>query len=135
MSHLTRLNQIVASLAKPLARASDTLLDLRTWAVAGEQAGSCVAAYFQLLDEAPRESKVLQDLTSLRDWLEKNLTISVFDSRHSILLERLPFSLFGYSDLEGFCHKTMQELWKDRCHSGAGIQLQFTFTQSFANAA
>ncbi|NJR42293.1 MAG: hypothetical protein HC767_06170 [Akkermansiaceae bacterium] len=127
MSHLTRLDQIVASLAKPLTSASDTLLDLRTWAASGEQAGSCVAAYFQLLDEAPREPQVLQDLSNLCQWLDENLSILVFDGTYSALLEDMPFSLLGYSDLETFCHQAIQKLWKDRCYSGTKIGMRFTF--------
>ncbi|NJM37946.1 MAG: hypothetical protein HC845_08890 [Akkermansiaceae bacterium] len=51
------------------------------------------------------------------------------------LLEDMPFSLLGYSDLETFCHQAIQKLWKDRCYSGTKIGMRFTFTHSLANAA
>ncbi len=135
MSHDTELDRILASLARPLERLSDTLLDLRQWAFSPSHAGSCVKAYFDLVSEAPAVAEVARSLGALRIWLEARLSIRVFDSRRAVCLETLPLALAGETDLEEFCHSAMRRLREDRCHSAPLLRLEFGFSQDFVAAA
>lgn len=135
MSHDTELDRILASLAKPLGRLSDTLLDFRLWALNPLRAGSCVKAYFDLVAEAPAVEEVSRSLAALRNWLEARLNIRVFDSNRTVCLETLPLALAGETDLEEFCHTAMQRLREDRCHTEPHLRLEFGFSRDFAAAA
>jgi len=131
MSHLTELDEIIASLAKQLASVADTLLDLRSWARDPSRAGSCVKAYFVVLDAVPETKEV----TALRSWLERYLSICVFDGAQKRFLEKLPLELEGATDLENFCQSAMQRLHEDRCHGGLEIRLKFDFSSNLMEAA
>lgn len=135
MSHDTELDRILASLAKPMNRLSDTLLDLRQWALSPSRAGSCVKAYFDLMGEAPDAEEAARPLTALRKWLEARMNIRVFDSSRAVCLETLPLALAGETDLEEFCHTAMQRLREDRCHAAPHLRLEFGFSQGSAAAA
>ena len=135
MSHDTELDRILASLAKPFGRLSDTLLDLRQWAHCPARAGSCVKAYFDLVGEAPITEEVVRPLAALRNWLETRLDILVFDGSRSVCLEKLPLALEGETDLAGFCHSAMQRLRDDRCHTLPHVRLEFGFSRNFLAAA
>jgi hypothetical protein len=135
MSHDTELDHILASLAKPLGRLSDTLLDLRQWAHSPARAGSCVKAYFELVGEAPPSREVTQSLAALRNWLEARLNILVIDGARGVPLESLPLALAGETDLAEFCHAAMQRMRDDRCHVAPHLRLEFGFARDFAEAA
>ncbi|MES2922207.1 MAG: hypothetical protein V4819_11710 [Verrucomicrobiota bacterium] len=135
MSHDTELDRILASLAKPLGRLSDTLLDLREWALSPCRAGSCVKAYFDLVGEAPDAEEVARSLTALRKWLEARLNILVFDGNRAVCLETLPLALADETDLGEFCHGAMQRLREDRCHEVPHLRLEFGFSRNFGAAA
>lgn len=135
MSHDTELDSILASLAKPLDRLSDTLLDFRLWALNPLRAGSCVKAYFDLVAEAPAVEDVSRSLAALRTWLEVRMNIRVFDSSRSVCLDTLPLALAGETDLEEFCHTAMRRLRQDRCHTDPHLRLEFGFSRDFAAAA
>jgi len=135
MSHDTELDRILASLAKPLSRLSDTLLDLRQWAFSPSRAGACVKAYFDLVGEAPATGEVTHALAALRGWLEQRLSILVFDGARSIYLERLPLTLAGETNLGEFCHGAMKRLRDDRCHQAPHLRLEFGFSRDFDIAA
>jgi hypothetical protein len=128
MSHDTELDRILSTLAKPLGRLSDTLLDLRMWAHSPNRAGSCIKAYFDLLGEAPETAEVARSLTALRNWLESKLNILVFDSARSVCLDTLPLALSDETDLEQYCHGAMQRLRDDRCHEVPHLRLEFSFS-------
>jgi len=124
MSYLVELDEIIASLANQLARISDTLLDLRDWARQPSRAGSCVKAYFAVLDEVPETIEV----TALRKWMERHLSIYVYDGPQKIFLEKLPLKLDGATDLEGFCQSAMQRMHEDRCHGTSQIRMEFNYS-------
>jgi hypothetical protein len=135
MSHDAELDNILASLAKPLGGLSDTLLDLRQWAHSPTRAGSCIKAYFELLGEAPQTQEVTESLTALRNWLETRLNILVFDSNRTVCLDTLPLSLSDETDLEQYCHGAMQRLRDDRCHDAPQLRLEFSFARNSQLAA
>jgi hypothetical protein len=135
MAHNTELDPILASLAKPLGRLSDTLLDLRQWARSPSCAGSCVKAYFDLVGEAPDAEEAARPLAALRVWLESRLNIRVIDANRADCLETLPLTLAGETDLEQFCLTAMQRLREDRCHGVPHLRLEFGFSQNFNIAA
>jgi hypothetical protein len=135
MSHDTELDSILATLAKPLSRLSDTLLDLRQWAHSPTRAGSCIKAYFELLGEAPQTEEVARPLTALRNWLENRLNILVFDSNRTVCLDTLPLALSDETDLEQYCHGAMQRLRDDRCLDAPQLRLEFSFARNSQVAA
>ena len=135
MSHDAELDPILASLAKPLARLSDTLLDLRQWAHSPTCAGSCMKAYFELLGEAPETAEVAIPLAALRNWLENRLNILVFDSTRAVCLDTLPLALSDETDLEQYCQSAMQRLRDDRCHDAPLLRLEFSFSRNTGVAA
>lgn len=135
MSHDPELDPILASLAKPFGRFSDTLLDLREWAHCPTRAGSCIKAYFELVAEAPLTNEVTRPLAALRNWLESRLNILVFDGTRTICLEKLPLALAGETDLGQFCHSAMQRLRDDRCLPLSQVRLEFGFLRNSAAAA
>ena len=135
MSPDAELDHILSSLAKPMARLSDTLLDLRQWAGSPSRAGSCVKAYFELVEHAQDAAETTRLLASLRKWLEARLSILVFNGSRTVCLETLPLALAGETDLAEFCHGTMQRLREDRCHPGTQIRVEFGFSQNFPTAA
>lgn len=135
MSHDTELDRILASLAKPLGRLSDTLLDLRQWAHSPTHAGSCIKAYFDLVGEAPETGEVTRSLAALRNWLEARLNILVFDASRTVCLEKLPLALADETDLAKFCHSAMQRLRDDRCHEVPHLRLEFGFARHSEAAA
>ena len=135
MSYDFELDFILSSLAAPLPRLANTLLDLRQWAFCPSRAGSCVKAYFELVGEAPRSNEVKQSLAALRNWLESRLNIRVLDGSRAVCLETLPLALAGETDLEKFCHTAMQRLREDRVHGVPNLRLEFGFSQDLASAA
>ena len=135
MPHDTELDRILAALAKPLGRLSDTLLDLRQLAFNPCCAGACVKAYFDLVGEAPDGEEAARPLSALRKWLEARLSIRVIDSHRAVCLETMPLALAGETDLGKFCHTAMQRVREDRCHAGPHLRLEFGFSQDLCAAA
>lgn len=135
MLHDTELDCILASLAKPFGRFSDTLLDLRQWAHSPAHAGSCIKAYFDLVSEGPAAEDVTRPLAALKNWLEARLSILVFDGSRTVCLEKLPLALADETDLATFCHTAMQRLREDRCHTAPHLRLEFSFARNSEIAA
>ncbi len=129
------LDTILASLASPLGPVADTLLDLRQWAHSSAGAGSCIRAYFELLSESPATKEVSQSLAALRCWLERRLSILVFDDNRSVCLDALPLVLSGETNLEQYCYAAMRSLRDDRCHSASQLRLEFRFNKNSSIAA
>lgn len=123
----SELDRILAALALPLDRQSNTLLDLRAWAAAPASAGSCVKAYFELVGAAPESGAADLPLADLRRWLEARLNILVFDGEQAVCLEKLPLALDGETDLGEFCHSAMRRLRDDRCLTVPRVRLEFGF--------
>lgn len=132
MSHDTELDRILAALAMPLQRHSDTLLDLRQWAVTPARAGSCMKAYFELVAAAPESGAAERPLADLRGWLEARLNILVFDGEQATCLEKLPLALDGETDLGEYCHSAMRRLRDDRCLTMPQVRLEFGFSGTSA---
>jgi len=134
MSTCLALDSVLAGLARPFGRSSDLLLDLRQWAGDDRRAGSCVKAYFDLFEEATSGGEAVRGLARLRQWLEAELEIAVFDQSRNCL-EVLPLVLAGEDDLERFCHKVMTRLREDRCHTSSEVRMTLRFKQRHAQAA
>lgn len=134
MSTCLALDSVLAGLARPFGRSSDLLLDLRQWAGDDRRAGSCVKVYFDLFEEAPFGGEAARGLAGLRQWLEAELEIAVFDQPGNCL-EVLPLELAGESDLERFCHKMLNRLREDRCHAAPQIRMTLRFKERRAQAA
>lgn len=133
MSTCLTLDSVLAGLARPFGRSSDLLLDLRQWAGDDRRAGSCVKAYFDLFEEATG-GEAARGLAHLRQWLEAELEIAVFDQSRNCL-EVLPLELAGENDLERFCQKVMNRLREDRCHTASEARMILRFKQRHAQAA
>lgn len=125
------LDALLASLAAPLRRASDTLLDLREAARSGQAPGRCIRCYFNLIAAAPRAEQAR--LTPLRAWLEARIEAAATDGEGR-LLETLPVSLDG-EDLEACCRRLMREVTEDRAHPVPHIQLGFRYKPAALAAA
>lgn len=134
MSTCPALDSVLAGLARPFGRSSDLLLDLRQWAGDDRRAGSCVKAYFDLFEEATPGRETARGLMRLRQWLEAELEIAVFDQSRNCL-EVLPLELAGEDDLERFCHKVMHRLREDRCHAASEVRMILRFKQRRTQAA
>jgi len=134
MSTRLGLDSVLADLARPFGRSSDLLLDLRQWAGDDRRAGSCVKAYFDLFEEATSGGEAVRGLARLRQWLEAELEIAVFDQSRNCL-EVLPLELAGENHLERFCHKVMNRLREDRCHVSSEVRMVLRFKQRRAQAA
>ena len=132
MFHDSELDRILAALAQPLERQSDTLLDLRLWAASPTRAGSCVKAYFELVGAAPVSGAADRPLADLKCWLESRLNILVFDGEQAVCLEKLPLALDGETDLGEFCHSAMRRLRDDRCLTMHRVRLEFGFSRTAA---
>lgn len=132
MPHDSELDRILAALAMPLERQSDTLLDLRLWAGSPTRAGSCVKAYFELVGAAPESGAAKRPLADLKRWLEARLNILVFDGEQAVCLEKLPLALDGETDLGEYCHSAMRRLRDDRCLTAAQVRLEFGFAATHA---
>ena len=134
MSTCLALDSVLAGLARPFGRSSDLLLDLRRWAGDDRRAGSCVKAYFDLLEEIPANCEAARGLARLRQWLETEMEIAVFDPSRNCL-EVLPLELAGENDLERFCHKMMNRQREDRCHATSEVRMVLRFRERHAQAA
>jgi len=126
MSTCHALDSVVAGLARPFGRSSDLLLDLRQWAGDDRRAGACMKAYFDLFEEAAPGGDAACGLMGLRQWLEAELEIVVFDQSRNCL-EVLPLELAGEDDLERFCHKVMNRLREDRCYAASEVRMILRF--------
>ncbi len=125
------LDPLLASLAVPLRRAADSLLDLRAAAHAGTTPGRCIRCYFQLLAAAPRE--VQPRLTPLRAWLEAHIEAAASDAEGR-LLETLPVTLDA-EDLESCCRSLMDGIHADRAYASPRITLDFRYKPACPVAA
>ncbi len=130
-SAVSDLDSLLASLASPLRRASDSLLDLREAARSGTAPGRCIRCYFNLLAAAPRAEQ--PRLTPLRAWLEARIEAAATDGEGR-LLETLPVHL-DTEDLESCCRRLMREVTEDRAHAAPHIRLGFRFTAAAIAAA
>lgn len=135
MSQPLDLDAILASLAAPLYRFSDTLLDLRQWSQSPNHAGSCIKAYFELIADAPPAAEVARSLAELRNWLENRLNIGVFDAARTVCIDHLPLALANETDLEKYCYGAMRRLREDRCLDAPQLHLEFCFTPRCGVAA
>jgi len=134
MSTGLALDLVLAGLARPFGRSSDLLLDLRQWAGNDRRAGSCLKAYFDLLDEAAATGEATRGLVRLRQWLETELEVVVLD-QSGTCLEILPLKLTGEIDLERYCHQVMNRLRQDRCYGESKVGVIVRFKQRSAQAA
>lgn len=123
LSAVTDLDSLLASLATPLRRASDSLLDLREAARSGTAPGRCIRCYFNLLAAAPSAEQ--PRLTPLRAWLEARIEAAATDAEGR-LLETLPVRL-DTEDLESCCRRLMREVTEDRSYPTTHIQLGFRY--------
>jgi hypothetical protein len=117
------LEDVLISVAPHFFKQADALLDLRDYAIKRKHPGKCVDCYFQLHADAPSEQ--LQNLTPLREWLERNIEIVAADQTQN-LLEKFPLKL-DTNDLETFCHKVVNFLRTDRAFQTPMISLDFAF--------
>jgi hypothetical protein len=117
------LDTLLASLATPLRRASDSLLDLREAVRSRTAPGRCIRCYFTLLAAAPRAEQAR--LTPLRAWLEARIEAAATDGEGR-LLEIFPVRL-DTEDLETCCRRLMREVTEDRAHAAPHIQLGFRY--------
>jgi hypothetical protein len=135
MSRRVALDSVLAGLARPFPRCSDLLLDMRAWVGDDRRAGSCVKAYFDLFEDAAPGGEAARGLACLRQWLEAELEIAVFDGDSQKCLDVLRLELAGEESLEEFCHKAMDRLRADRCHGPARVRMAFRFRGEVARAA
>lgn len=135
MSQCVALDSVLAGLARPFHRCSDLLLDLRAWAGDDRRAGSCVKAYFDLFEDVAPGCEAARGLVRLRQWLESELEIAVFDGDSPTCLDVLRLELAGEESLEAFCRKAMDRLRADRCHGAGRVRMAFRFRGELARAA
>jgi hypothetical protein len=119
---------VLASLARPLAKEADTLLDLREAVLGNRRAGRCVNCYFKLLGARARSGDP-PALTPLRQWLEANIEIVARDAEEREI-ERTPLRIDEAESIEEFADRIFQFYRHDRVEIPELVQLDFAYRGS-----
>lgn len=120
--------EVLSSLCRPYAHASDTMLALHEMTRARPaHPGECVKCFFRLKGMKPRETSGA--LQHFHRWLESNVEIKVqVDEREQ---GTMPLFLDG-SSLEEFCTQTMQRAREDRADTATKVFLELCFREEAA---
>jgi len=103
--------------------AADLLLDLKLDTSRGENPGTCIRTYFDLLGRLPKNCS--GELAQVRSWLEDLIEVVAFRDGHQPFA-RVPMHLDADS-LENYCLSVMRDFHDMTATDPHSLELRFSY--------
>ncbi len=104
--------------------AADLLLDLKLDTSRGQNPGTCIRTYFDLLGRLPKNCSA--EIAQIRSWLEGLIEVVALRDGEKPFA-RVPMHLMDADSLEEYCHSVMRDFHDMTAADPCSLELKFSY--------